>query len=67
MQESPCLNPDCFGEIRLLSKKCFNMIAYDAFEYLATDWKKRDWTIVFDVLSITFFKNWYNVYFLPLI
>ena len=29
MQESPPgLNPDCFGEIRLLSKKYFNMLLY---------------------------------------
>ena len=28
MQESPGLNPDYFGEIRLLSKKYFNMSSY---------------------------------------
>ena len=28
MQEPPGLNPDCFGEIRLLSKKYFNMLSY---------------------------------------
>ena len=28
MQESPGLDPDCFGEIRLLSKKYFNMLSY---------------------------------------
>ena len=28
MQESPGLNPDCLGEIRLLSKKYFNMLLY---------------------------------------
>ena len=27
-QESPGLNPDCFVEIRLLSKKYFNMLSY---------------------------------------
>ena len=26
--ESPCLNLDCFGEMRLLSKKYFNMLSY---------------------------------------
>ena len=34
---------------------------YDTFENLATDWKKRDWMIVLDVLFATFFKNWYNI------
>ena len=28
MQESPGLNPDCFGVIRLLSKKYFSMLSY---------------------------------------
>ena len=28
MQESPGLNPDCLGEIRLLSEKYFNMLTY---------------------------------------
>ena len=28
MQESPGLNPDCFGETKLLSKKYFNMLSY---------------------------------------
>ena len=28
MQESPGLNPDCFVEIRLLSKKYYNMLSY---------------------------------------
>ena len=28
MQESPCLNSDCFGENRLLPKKYFNMFFY---------------------------------------
>ena len=28
MQESPGLDPDCFGEIRLLSKKYFNMLSH---------------------------------------
>ena len=27
MQESPGLNPDCFGVIRLLSKKYFRMLS----------------------------------------
>ena len=28
MQELPGLNPDCFGVIRLLFKKYFNMLSY---------------------------------------
>ena len=28
MQESPGLNPEYFGVIRLLSKKYFNMLSY---------------------------------------
>ena len=28
MQESPGLNPNCFGVIRLLSKNYFNMLSY---------------------------------------
>ena len=28
MQESPGLHPDCSGEIRLLSKKYFDMLSY---------------------------------------
>ena len=28
MQESPVLNPDCFGVIRLLSMKYFDMLSY---------------------------------------
>ena len=28
MQESLGLNPDCFGVIRLLSKKYFSMLSY---------------------------------------
>ena len=63
MQESLGLNPDCFQKIRLLSKKYFNMLLFNTFTFknLATDWKKRDWTIFFDVLFVTFFKNQHNV------
>ena len=58
-QKSPSLNPHCFEEIRLLSKKYFKMLSYtlyDTFENLTADWKKRDWTIMFDVLFVAFFK-----------
>ena len=68
MQKLPDLNPDCFGVIRLLPKKYFSMfIAYDTFEKVTTDWKKRDWAIIFDVLFVSFFKNWYNVFFFTVI
>ena len=57
MQESPALNRNCFGEIRLLSKKYFNMLSYDKLKNLATDGKKRDWTSAFYVLFVAFLKN----------
>ena len=51
-------------KLRLRQKKNGFLIKknmYDTFENLATDWKKRDWMIVLDVLFATFFKNWYNI------
>ena len=63
-QEPPGLNPDCFREIRLMPKKYFNISSvYNTFENLAADWKKRDWTIVFDVRLVAFLKYMYNVSF----
>ena len=48
-------NPDYLGEIRLLSQKYFKMLwCMITLENLATDWKKRDWTIVFDALFVVF-------------
>ena len=64
MQQSPGQNPDCFGEIRLLSKKYFNRLSYMIrSKILLQIGRKRDWMIVFDVLFVAFFKNRYNVSF----
>ena len=64
MQQSPGQNPDCFGEIRLLSKKYFNRLSYmTRSKILLQIGRKRDWMIVFDVLFVAFFKNRYNVSF----
>ena len=63
MQESPGLNPDCFGEIRLFSKKYFNVLSYMIRSKILLP-IGGDWVIVFDA---SFFKNWYNVSFFPVI
>ena len=39
----------------------------DTFKTLATDWRKKDWTMAFDVLFVAIFKNRYNVSFFPVI
>ena len=42
-----------------------DVIVYDTFDNLATDLKKRDWAIIFDVLFVVFFQNRCNVSFFP--
>ena len=66
-QNSQGINLEHFGEIRLLAKKYFNVIVYDTFVNLSVDWKRRDWTIVFYVLFVAFFKYRYNAFFFPII
>ena len=52
--KSPGLIPDCFGKIKLLSKKYLNI--YNFIKNLAVDWKKRNSAIVFEVFLLPFFN-----------
>ena len=49
------INPSCFREVRLLSKKYFNMLSHMIrSKNLLQNLKKRDWIIVFDVFLSPF-------------
>ena len=65
IHESPCLNPDWFSEIRLLEVKKLNISFKIGLSKIPTDRKERNWTIIFDILLVTFFVDRNNISFFP--
>ena len=35
-------------------------IIYNTFKHFGKNWKNRNWSVVFNIFFITFFKNWNN-------